>query len=167
MLLNRIKTAIEAISPREVNLTDYSKTGYHLEVLVNTDQVVTLAETMIANGFYLEDVTAVDLQPEMEVVYHYVHTDEFCRVTGRAYTPRETPEVPSISAIYSGANWHERETYDFFGIKFAGHPYLMRLLLPEDADFHPLVKGDDKVRQVKDIRRVEAKEPAAAPAAAK
>jgi NADH-quinone oxidoreductase subunit C len=42
--------------------------------------------------------------------------------------------------VYPGADWYEREVYDLFGIKFAGHPNLKRLLLPEDADFHPLLK---------------------------
>ena len=77
---------------------------------------------------------------EMEVVYDFNNFDEFCRVVVRARLPRSKPEVPTISHIYAGANWHERETHDFFGIKFVGHPYLVPLLLPEDADFHPLKK---------------------------
>ncbi len=166
MLLDEIKAKIESIAPRELKECDYAKTGYHLEVIVNPEQVVALAELMIARGFYLEDVTAIDLEPDMEVIYHYAHTEGLCRVTGRTYIPRQAPEVPSISGIYSGANWHERETHDFFGINFAGHPYLMPLLLPEDAQFHPLLKGDDKVKQVKDVKRVEAKDiPVKAPAA--
>jgi NADH-quinone oxidoreductase subunit C len=48
--------------------------------------------------------------------------------------------VPTISHVHPGANWHERESHDFFGIIFTGHPGLLPLLLPEDADFHPLRK---------------------------
>jgi len=77
---------------------------------------------------------------EMEVVYDFNHYAEFCRVVVRVRVPRDTPDVPTISHIYPGANWHERETHDFFGINFVGHPYLVPLLLPEDADFHPLKK---------------------------
>ncbi len=77
---------------------------------------------------------------DMEVVYDFNHFDELCRVTVRTRVERDNPEVPTISDIYPGANWHERETHDFFGIKFAGHPDLSPLLLPEDADFHPLKK---------------------------
>lgn len=80
------------------------------------------------------------LPPQMEVVYDYSHTDALCRVVVRARIPRDTPQLPTISAVFSGANWHERETHDFFGIKFTGHPDLSPLLLPEDADFHPLRK---------------------------
>ncbi|MDH4332547.1 MAG: NADH-quinone oxidoreductase subunit C [Desulfobulbaceae bacterium] len=76
----------------------------------------------------------------LEAVYDFNHYDALCRVTIRTRMPRSAPEVPTISQIYPGANWHERETHDFFGIKFVGHPYLVPLLLPEDADFHPLLK---------------------------
>jgi NADH-quinone oxidoreductase subunit C len=77
---------------------------------------------------------------EMEVVYDFNHYSELCRVTLRVRIPRDEPRVPSISALYPGANWHERETHEFFGIVFEGHPNLEPLLLPEDADFHPLRK---------------------------
>jgi NADH-quinone oxidoreductase subunit C len=165
MLLSKTKTAIESIFPLEIKEADYARVGYHLEVILDAEKVVSLAKVMMAQGFYLEDVTAIDLNPDMEVIYHYAHTEGRCRVTGRAYTPRQAPEVPTIAGIYSGANWHERETHDFFGITFKDHPYLVPLLLPEDADFHPLVKEDGKVKQLKDIKRAEVKEQAGAPAA--
>ncbi|HCC53747.1 MAG TPA: nitroreductase family protein [Desulfobulbaceae bacterium] len=76
----------------------------------------------------------------LEVVYDFNHYEGLCRVTIRARLPRSKPEIATISSIYPGANWHERETHDFFGIIFVGHPYLVPLLLPEDADFHPLLK---------------------------
>ena len=76
----------------------------------------------------------------LEAVYDFNHYGALCRVTIRTRLPRSKPEVPTISQIYPGANWHERETHDFFGINFVGHPYLVPLLLPEDADFHPLLK---------------------------
>jgi NADH-quinone oxidoreductase subunit C len=79
-------------------------------------------------------------EPQMEVVYDFSHWDVLCRVVIRARIPRDNPEIPTISDVYSGANWHERETHDFFGIKFIGHPNLEPLLLPEDADYHPLLK---------------------------
>jgi len=76
----------------------------------------------------------------LEAVYDFNHYEALCRVVIRTRVPRSKPEVPTISLIYPGANWHERETHDFFGINFVGHPYLVPLLLPEDADFHPLLK---------------------------
>ena len=76
----------------------------------------------------------------LEAVYDFNHYEGLCRVTIRTRMPRSKPDVPSITQIYPGANWHERETHDFFGINFVGHPYLVPLLLPEDADYHPLLK---------------------------
>ena len=77
----------------------------------------------------------------MEVVYDFSRYDfDLCRVVIRTRIPRSNPVVPTITGIYTGANWHERETHDFFGIDFQGHPHLIPLLLPEDADFHPLLK---------------------------
>jgi NADH-quinone oxidoreductase subunit C len=58
----------------------------------------------------------------------------------RTRIARDTEEVPTISGVFQGAAWHERETHDFFGIRFSGHPNLTPFLLPEDATFHPLRK---------------------------
>jgi len=77
---------------------------------------------------------------DLEVVYDFNHFHRFCRIVVRVRMPRNTPQLPTISDIFPGADWHERETHDFFGIKFIGHPNLAPLLLPEDADFHPLLK---------------------------
>ncbi len=76
----------------------------------------------------------------MEVVYDYFHPLANCRVVVRTRIPRGNPELPTISVVFPGANWHERETHDFFGIRFLGHPDLSPFLLPEDADYHPLRK---------------------------
>ena len=78
---------------------------------------------------------------DMEVVYDYTRTDStLCRVVVRSLISRDDPQIPTISEVFPGANWHERETHDFFGIVFTGHPDLSPLLLPEDADYHPLRK---------------------------
>ncbi|HSO71177.1 MAG TPA: NADH-quinone oxidoreductase subunit C, partial [Thermodesulfobacteriota bacterium] len=49
-------------------------------------------------------------------------------------------DVPTISQVYPAADWYEREVWEFFGITFSGHPNLKNLILPEDADYHPLLK---------------------------
>ncbi|MEN8135044.1 MAG: NADH-quinone oxidoreductase subunit C [Thermodesulfobacteriota bacterium] len=88
-----------------------------------------------------QDGAAEKSAEQMEVVYDYNHTGgELCRVVVRCRLERVKPEIPTICQLIPGANWHERETHDFFGIKFLGHPDLSPLLLPEDADFHPLLK---------------------------
>ncbi len=105
-------------------------------------QVVEAARLLDAQGFSLDALTGVDwlAQHQMEVVYDYFHPTEQLRVVVRTRVPRAEPSVPTITSVFSGANWHERETHDFFGITFTGHPNLKPFLLPEDADFHPLRK---------------------------
>jgi NADH-quinone oxidoreductase subunit C len=125
--------------PRE---TDYKAKGYHLDVDLPPEKVVAAAEILNRENFFIEAITGVDWidDQQLEVVYDFNHFDELCRVVVRTRLDRNNPEVPTISHIYQGANWHERETHDFFGIIFTGHPNLEPLLLPEDADFHPLLK---------------------------
>jgi len=125
--------------PRE---SDYKTKGYHLDVELPADRVVAAVEILNRENFFLEAITGVDWidDNQLEAVYDFNHYDELCRVVVRTRLDRSNPEVPTISHIFQGANWHERETHDFFGIVFAGHPNLEPLLLPEDADFHPLLK---------------------------
>lgn len=133
----------EGDRPNGVQVKDYTARGVHIDVLCAPDQVVDAAKILDEADFTLEAVTGVDWIKEeaMEVVYDYSRTDDqFCRVAVRVRLSRSAPEVPTVSEVYPGANWHERETHEFFGIKFQGHPYLVPLLLPEDADFHPLLK---------------------------
>ena len=86
------------------------------------------------------EATQAPQPDDLEAVYDINHYDELCRVALRVRVSREAPSLPTISDIYVGALWHEREARDFFGFDFVGHPYLVPLLLPEDADFHPLRK---------------------------
>ena len=130
---------VEVPGPKE---TDYKAKGYHLDVELPPEKIQEAAEILTREGFFIESIAGVDWidEKQLEAVYDFNHFDELCRVVIRTRTDRDNPEIPTISHIYQGANWHERETHDFFGIKFTGHPNLEPLLLPEDADFHPLLK---------------------------
>jgi NADH-quinone oxidoreductase subunit C len=95
---------------------------------------------------FLSSVTAVDWLervPRYDVVYHLLsipHLSELrlkVRVGNRG---EEHPSVPTVSGVWPGANWYEREVYDLFGITFAGHPDLRRILMPIDWTTHPLRK---------------------------
>ena len=134
--------AEEPVTPPGPKETDYQAKGYHLDVELDPDKVVAAVEILNRENFFIESITGVDWidDQQLEAVYDFNHFDELCRVVIRTRTDRNNPEIPTISHIYQGANWHERETHDFFGIKFTGHPNLEPLLLPEDADFHPLLK---------------------------
>jgi len=122
---------------------DYQEKGFHLDALVIPEQLVRTAEILFELGFFLEAITGVDWikEDQLEVVYDFSRYDfDLCRVAVRVRVSRTDPHLPTITPVYTGANWHERETHDFFGVIFDGHPYLIPLLLPEDADFHPLRK---------------------------
>lgn len=121
---------------------DHAAKGAHFEAVVTPDQVVLAATLLNQEAFTIDCVTGVDwpADNQMEVVYDYFHPVTGWRAVVRARVSRELPEVPSIAGIFPGANWHEREVWEFFGIKFSGHPDLKPLLLPEDADYHPLRK---------------------------
>jgi NADH-quinone oxidoreductase subunit C len=92
----------------------------------------------------LEDETAVDYWPELEprfhVIYQIYSLQDNQRVCLRVPVPGSNPSVPTIETVYPNANWHEREIWDMFGIRFAGHSDLRRILMPYDWEGHPLRK---------------------------
>jgi NADH-quinone oxidoreductase subunit C len=135
----------EAPPPREagVIIQDFFRCGSHLDILCQPDQVVAVAQIMDAEGFFLESIAGVDWleKQQLEVLYDFNRLGgEHCRVMVRTFVPRTEPVVPTITGVFPSADWHERETFDFYGVHFQGHPNLIRILLPEDADFHPLLK---------------------------
>ncbi len=140
MLKDDIQKALAPLNMEKVAPGDYSKSGCHLEVAAVPEQMPAVAQAMLDAGCFLESLTAVDQSREtFTLVYHFAHFRELCRTVVHASLAKGT-EAPTLSHVYPGADWYEREVYDLFGIRFAGHPNLKRLLLPEDADFHPLLK---------------------------
>ncbi len=122
---------------------DHAAYGYDIDVQLDPGELLAAVMIVDKAGFFLESITGVDWikNDQLEAVYDFSRYDfDTCRIVIRTRTPRSTPKIPTISKVYPGAGWHERETHDFFGIKFDGHPHLVPLLLPEDADFHPLLK---------------------------
>jgi NADH-quinone oxidoreductase subunit C len=83
----------------------------------------------------------VDYKKNLEVVYHVNSYRNHCIAQIRVEVPSDDPSIDTVSDIWGGANWHEREAMDMFGITFKGHPDPRRILLPEDADYHPLLKS--------------------------
>lgn len=90
---------------------------------------------------------------ELAVVYHLHNMIERIRLRLKLYVPIEKPDVLSITQLFSAANWMERETYDFFGINFVGHPDLRRILNVDEMDYFPMRKEyelEDPTRRDKD-----------------
>lgn len=134
--------AVPPPPPKPVRVLNFSEAGVHLDACITPDKVVESAKIMERHGYAIDAVTGMDwlAQGLMEVVYDYLHFSSGLRVAIRTRIPRSEPSIATISTVYQGANWHERETHDMFGIKFVGHPDLTPFLLPDDADFHPLRK---------------------------
>lgn len=120
---------------------DYARTGQVLQVFVAPGQLRAAAKALRDAEYFLEDILALDVTEGFVVTYHYDHMLHPGRITVRTIIPQNKPEVPTISDIIPGADWHERETRDMSGVLFTGHPHLIPLLVPaEDPDQFPLRK---------------------------
>ena len=92
---------------------------------------------------FLSDVTGVDrfpVEPRFELNYHLLSLDRRERLRLKVRLGSDDPVVESVTTVWPGANWHEREVFDLFGVRFEGHPDLRRILMPEDWEGHPLRK---------------------------
>jgi NADH-quinone oxidoreductase subunit C len=92
---------------------------------------------------FLSDVTCVDWypsEPRFEVVYHLLSISKKERVRLKVRLNSSSPTLDSITSVWLGASFFEREVYDLFGVRFAGHPHLRRIMMPEDWEGHPLRK---------------------------
>ncbi|MCA1849721.1 MAG: NADH-quinone oxidoreductase subunit C [Acidobacteria bacterium] len=93
---------------------------------------------------FLSDISGADRGPEeeprFEVNYHLFSTTRHHRLRLKVLLSDDDTHVPSVTNVWRTANWHERETYDLFGVVFDGHPDLRRILLPDDWEGHALRK---------------------------
>jgi NADH-quinone oxidoreductase subunit C len=92
----------------------------------------------------LADLCGADRGPEEEprfvVNYHLFSTEHHDRIRLKVRVSEDDPHIETVTTVWRTANWHERETYDLFGVIFDGHPDLRRILLPSDFDGHALRK---------------------------
>jgi len=89
-------------------------------------------------------LTAIDWKDDgLDVVVRVENLDVPFTVTFRTRLPKDDSRCASLTAVYRGADWMEREAFDMFGIQFDGHPDLRRILLPDDWQGHPLLKSYD------------------------
>jgi NADH-quinone oxidoreductase subunit C len=92
---------------------------------------------------FLSDVTCADFyprQPRFEMAYHLLSIQNKDRVRLKVRLAGEDATLESVTAVWPSANFFEREVFDLFGIRFLGHPYLRRIMMPEDWEGHPLRK---------------------------
>ena len=104
---------------------------------------VTAARDLLGCGFF-DWLSAVDEQGAelggFSVVCHLWSVEQRHGLLVRTRVPRAEPHLPTVTGVFTGAAWHERETYEMFGIVFDGHPHLVPLLLPDGFEGHPLRK---------------------------
>ena len=107
---------------------------------------------------FLTDICGIHF-PEnklpLGIIYHLHNLEENRRIRIKTFVPLAAPEVATVTPLFSSANWMERETYDFYGIIFKGHPKLIRILNVEYLDFFPMRKEyplEDPTREDKDNR---------------
>jgi NADH-quinone oxidoreductase subunit C len=110
------------------------------------DKIINVLTFLKENGKinfnFLTDITAVHYpeKNQLAVVYHLHSMVSGVRVRVKVFIHENDPTIPTASTLWNAANWMERETYDFFGIKFEGHPDLRRILNMDDLGVHPMLK---------------------------
>ena len=125
-------------------LTDALFDREELTLTIVSEAIREAAATVRAAGYnFFEDVTAVDWfpsEPRFQLSYHILSHTYKERIRLRAFVAGTDPAIESITPVWPGANYYEREVFDLFGIRFEGHPNLRRILMPEEWEGHPLRK---------------------------
>jgi NADH-quinone oxidoreductase subunit C len=114
-----------------------------------------LKEDAELNFHFLTDLTGMQTADEKQlgVIYHLHNMPKNRRVRIKTFFDIAKPEIPTAVDLWPGANWMERETYDFFGVRFKGHPNLVRILNVDEMDIFPMRKEyplEDQVREDKE-----------------
>ena len=142
-LIDQLKTLVPAADISAAPGADADVTP---TILVSREQLVATCRALQGPGLeYIgfSDVTAVDFHPNrmprFDLVYHFVSPHRRARVRLKVRIDVDEP-IDSLTSLYPGAGWPEREIYDLFGVVFDGHADLRRLMMPEDWEGHPLRK---------------------------
>lgn len=142
----KIVEALKGSNALVISYHDEAKTGLRASAFVSAESLCPAVEMISEAGYSLEDLSLVDVKEGFLAVYHFYSINTPGRLVIRVLIPHDQPVLPSISHIFQGSDWHEREAYDFYGIKFEGHPNLVPLLLPDDFPGPPPLLKDDKSR---------------------
>jgi NADH-quinone oxidoreductase subunit C len=116
-----------------------------LSIYISRESIRYACMTLKAQGLidFLSDVTCADFyphQPRFEMAYHLLSIKRKERLRLKVRLEGDDATLESITPIWPSANFFEREVFDLFGIRFLGHPYLRRIMMPEDWEGHPLRK---------------------------
>jgi len=116
-----------------------------LSIYVTRESIRAACEHLKNQGVsdFLSDVTCADFYPRefrFELAYHLLSMKRKERVRLKVRLGGDDPVIESVTSVWPSANFFEREIFDLFGIRFLGHPYLRRIMMPEDWEGHPLRK---------------------------
>lgn len=131
-----------------VTRLDPARTGLSLSALLLVETLHEAVQFLDEQGYFLEDITGLHVAEGFELDYYFAHFERPERICLRLVAPQTQPEVATISDIFPGADWHERETADFIGVRFVGHPNPQPLLLPEDSLEHPLLRTGAELKSI-------------------
>ncbi|WP_031483807.1 NADH-quinone oxidoreductase subunit C [Maridesulfovibrio frigidus] len=145
------KKLLDSVTPLMVSKCSFDKTGLNFNVFLSPDDIPAAAKEMLRKEYYLEDIDAVDVVEGFLITYHYARFESSERVAHRVMVTHAEPVVPTISDIYQGADWHERECTDFHAIKFSGHPNLIPLLLDPETPQGVLLKTEKSRKSLRDL----------------
>ena len=142
----------------EKDILSIDDTADIFTLTVNSSAIKQLIAYLKENqGFiFLTDLCGIhypELEKELGVIYHLHNLVANKRIRLKTWVTKANPQIESIVSIFSGANWMERETFDFYGVDFVGHPNLIRILNVEYMDYHPMRKEyplEDATRLDKD-----------------
>lgn len=135
----------------------YGMLTFTVPTYLNLKVLQFLYDDVELNFQFLTDLQAVHYPEkkgeELAIVYHLHNLRDNMRIRFKVFTSIDRPDVFSATALYQSANWMERETYDFFGINFIGHPNLIRVLNVDEMNYFPMRKEfplEDQTRIDKD-----------------
>ena len=144
-----IKEFISAVEPSAT----YDETGEWLNILIapaTWKKLARLLRNAPFNFDYLFCLTCIDWKTDFTMVYHLSSTEHRHTIVLKAKLDRNDPHIDTVSDIWRTADFHEREVFDLFGVRFSGHPDLRRLIMPDDWVGWPLRKDyEDEVNMIK------------------
>lgn len=158
VVLTRVSIPVKGLDPTEIaekvkgqfpeEVVEITNFRDQVSVIVKKGKILNICRYLHNDPSlffdHLQDLCGADYHgkkdPRFEVVYNLYSIKYHHKIRIRAQVPDNGPSIQSVTPIWAGANWHERECYDMFGIVFKGHPDHRRILLPEDWEGHPLRK---------------------------
>jgi NADH-quinone oxidoreductase subunit C len=121
---------------------DPASSGLSLSAVVPAGKLLALAKSLRDCGFTLLDLSTIETAEGFLLTWHFDCLEKPLRVALRVLSPGPNPSCPSLYSVFQGAEWHERESRDFFGVSFPGNPNLAPLLLPSDFGGPPPLRKD-------------------------